>query len=141
MKGFTLIEILLVIAIVLTVGFLSAAFPPRFIRQMAVRDAQDEFRSVLQKAQAYAISGRGHSSWGAHYSNSVITLFKGDSYDNRDQSFDENTNINEKVSISDFTEAVFVQPGGRPREAKPDVTLVWGSETASFSLNKEGAIE
>lgn len=118
-RGFTLIEILLVIAIILTVGFLSAAFPPRFITQMAVRDAKDEFQSVLQKARAYAIAGREHSSWGAHYGNSVITLFKGDSYNNRDQSQDENTPINENISVSGFTETVFAQPGGKPGKPSP----------------------
>jgi len=140
--GFTLIEILLVIAIALTVGFFSAAFPLRLISQMSVRDAREELRSELEKAQVYAIAGRGYSPWGVYYADSVITLFKGDSYSARDQIFDEETAINEKVSISGFTQAVFTIPSGKPETAISEITISRpGAESASFSLNAEGALE
>jgi Tfp pilus assembly protein FimT len=141
MRGYTLIETLLVIAIVITVGFFSAAFSSLMIPRMAVRDAGDQLKSVLRKAENYTISGRLDSSWGVHYADSVITLFKGASYAGREDSFDERTGINERISVSGFTEVVFVRPGGRPAEALPDVMLGWGNEETNFSLNAEGAIE
>lgn len=141
MRGFTLIEILLVIAIVLTVGFFSAAFSTRLIPQMAVRDAHEQLRSVLKKAESYSIAGRGKSSWGVHYGNSIVTLFKGSSYAEREQSFDQNTEIHEKVSMANFSEVVFVRPEGRPNSPISNITLEWGRESTSFSLNSEGALE
>ncbi len=139
--GFTLIEILLVIAIVLTVGFLSSAYPLRLMSQMAVRNSADEIRSVLWKAQTYALAGRGHSAWGVHYSNSALTLFKGDVYNNRDQSLDEKTALDEKVVVAGFTEAVFTTPGGKPQEAIPIITLSQNGLSEVVSLNAEGVVE
>lgn len=141
MKGFTLIEILLVIAIVLTVGFFSAAFATRLIPQMAVRDAQAQLKSVLRKAEAYSFSGRGKADWGVHYDNSVITLFRGNSYAQRDPAFDEQTQVHEKVSVANFSEVVFARPGGGVSGAIPNITLEWGSEAVQFSLNAEGALD
>jgi len=140
-KGFTLIEIMLVIALVLTVGFFSTAFPLRLMSQTAVRDSAEEFKNVLWKAQAYAIAGRQHSSWGVHYGNSVVTLFKGNDYNNREQSFDEKTTIADRVSVSGFSDTIFSIPGGRPQSAIADVILTRDNLMDSFSLNSEGLIE
>ena len=140
--GFALIEILLVIAIILTIGFFTTVFPLRLIAQMSVNDTRDELKSELKKAQSYALAGRGHSPWGVHYGNSTITLFKGDSYANRDHGFDEEINLDEEITISGFTQAVFTIPSGRPQAAISGITISRNSaESASFSLNAEGALE
>jgi len=139
--GFTLIEVLLVIAIVLTVGFLSGAFPTRMIRQSAVTDAAEELKGALYKAQVYSLSGKQNSSWGVHFSHSNMTLFKGDSYASRDASSDENTSINENISVSGFSEAVFARPEGKPQAPISQITLSWSGETENISLNEEGIIE
>lgn len=141
MKGFTLIEILLVIAIVLTVGFLSSAYPLQLISQTVVNNSADEMKSVLWKAQAYAMSGRAHSAWGVHYDSFAMTLFKGDSYNNRNQSFDEITNIDDSVSVSGFEDAIFMAPGGRPQAPVSNIIITRANSVASFSINAEGVME
>lgn len=139
--GYTLIEILLVIAIILTVGFLSTSFPARLIHHSEIMDAFEELSGALEKARFYAISGKKNSAWGVHYGNSAITLFKGDSYSGRDRSFDEVTGINRHISVSGFNEMVFIRPGGRPEEEIAGATLSWSNENIGFLLNKEGIIE
>ncbi len=139
--GYTLIEILLVIAIVLTVGFLSLAFPVRMLRQAEINDAAEQLRGALTKARTYALSGKENSAWGVHYASPAITLFKGDSYSGRDRSFDEATQINEKVSISGLSEIVFRRPGGLPNTADFRVVIYRDNEEESFFLNSEGVAE
>jgi len=112
----------------------------RLISRMSVYNSADELKSVLRKAETYAQSGREHSDWGVHYNNSVATLFKGDTY-NRDQSFDEKTNIDEKVSVAGFTDIVFIAPGGRPQTPISNIILTRDNLTVSFSINAEGVIE
>jgi prepilin-type N-terminal cleavage/methylation domain-containing protein len=141
LSGFTLIEVSLVIAIMLVVGFLSEAFPLQLISQMSVRDSASEIRGVLWKAEMNALAGREHSSWGVHYDNSTVSLFKGDSYVDRDQSFDENTKIDEKIQVSDWTDAIFVSPSGRPQEAVSEISLSWNESHSVVSINSEGVIE
>lgn len=140
-NGFALIEIMLVIAIVLTVGFFAGAFPLRLILNSEVQDAASEFRGIFYKAQAYALSGREHSAWGVHYGAATITLFKGDSFANRDRNFDEAVKINDKISVAGFSETIFSRPGGRPSVTIPAMTLERGGVTAGLSLNAEGVVE
>jgi prepilin-type N-terminal cleavage/methylation domain-containing protein len=140
MKGYTLIEILLVIAIVLTVGFLSAAFPVRMIHRAEIQDASQELRGALEKARAYAMAGRKNSAWGVHCAEAKIIFFKGDSFAGRDQSFDEMTEINEHISVSGFSETVFLLPGGRPNASVSGAIISWDNESAGFSVNEEGII-
>lgn len=141
-RGFTLIEVLLVIAIVLVVGFFSAAFPIDFMSRMSVRDAQSGISAVLRKAQMYALSGREKSAWGAHYDSGTATvvLFSGSSYSNRNNDLDEIIEINENIFVSDFDDVIFQSPGGVPDGART-ITLSRDTETAHVSLNAEGALE
>ena len=140
--GFTLIEIMLVVGIILIVGFFSAAFSTRMIPQMAVSSTADIFRSVLGKAQVYAISGREYSPWGVHYENHMITMFKGDSYAMRNTNFDEKTKIDEMVEVSGFADNIFALPNGMPSEFGRDIIISSKNmEKMIISLNKEGVVE
>ncbi|KKR21918.1 MAG: hypothetical protein UT50_C0002G0009 [Candidatus Moranbacteria bacterium GW2011_GWA2_39_41] len=132
---------MLVIAIVLTVGFLSSAYPLRLISRMAMRNSSDEVRGMLWKAQSYAMSGRQHSAWGVHYENSIVAVFKGNDYNNRNQSFDEKISIDERVSIAGFPDAIFVVPDGRPQAPISNITFTCDDLTDTLSLNAEGVIE
>ena len=141
MKGYTLIEILLVIAIVLAVGFLSLAFPTRMLRQAQVSDTAEQLRGALNKARTYALSGKADSAWGVHYGNSTITFFKGENYAGRDQALDEETAFNENVSLSGFSEVVFEQPDGRPNRTLSEIKIYRDNAEETFSLNSEGVLE
>ena len=142
MRGFTLIEIMLVIALTLVVGFLVTAFSGRLIAQMAVHDAAGEFSSAFRKAEAYALSGRQHSAWGVHYADSNITLFKGDSYAEHDHSYDEVTTIDRQIAVTGFSEVIFSQPYGQPDQIIPQVELRWDNlALADLSINAEGVVQ
>lgn len=142
-KGFTLIEILLVISLVLVVGFLGGIFPLQTITQMGVANSAEVARGVLWKAQNYALSGRGHSPWGVHYADSKIILFKGEGYDNRkaeDFIFDEETVINEKIQVTGFEDIIFEIPGGKPKKTA-SINFSWNESTKSLVMNSEGVVE
>jgi prepilin-type N-terminal cleavage/methylation domain-containing protein len=141
-KGFTLIEVMLVVGLTLAVGFLATSFSGRFMAQSAVSDASGQFRSALSKAHAYSISGKLDSSWGVHYANSTIILFAGDSFGGRDIAHDEITQINTHINVSGFEEVTFVRPDGRPVQPVSDLKLSWDNlQEESLSINSEGVIQ
>jgi prepilin-type N-terminal cleavage/methylation domain-containing protein len=140
-NGFTLIELLLVIALVLIISIPASSFYTRFINQMAVRDAREGLAGMLQEAQALSLSGKKNSSWGVRYNSSVIVLFRGDSFQDRDPAYDQVLDINPNVNISGFQETFFSRSSGYPDQAHPSIAIYWGNDQESFSLNSEGAIE
>lgn len=84
-NGFSLLEILLVIGILIILG--SVAFSS-FINYQIVIEADEEanrIRSLLRSAQGKAISFEENSQWGVHFSNpsagsSSYELFVGSTY-------------------------------------------------------------
>ena len=141
-NGFTLLEVMLVIALVLVVGFLVAAFSTNFIAESAVRQAPEQFRSIFNKAQAYACSGRNHNSWGVHYEGATLTLFEGDSYAGRDRAFDESIPISDYVDVVGFDEVIFRRPDGHPNQVFSDIRfLSGGAQPWAISLNSEGVVQ
>jgi type II secretory pathway pseudopilin PulG len=140
-SGFTFIELLLVIALVLMISIPAAVFYTRFIYQMAVRDTSEGLEGMLKEAQALAMSGKENSSWGVKYDPPSIILFQGNSFSERNPAFDEIFSINQNVEISGFSETVFRVISGRPAEALPQVVVSHGNIQESFSLNPEGAVE
>ena len=140
-KAFTLIEVMLVVGLTLAIGFLLTSFSGRFMAQSAVNDASEQFRGAFNKAQAYSSSGRADSSWGVHCAGSELTLFKGESYDGRDQSADEISKINSHISVSGFEEIIFLHPDARPSKIIPNLEIRWDDlAQENISINSEGIV-
>lgn len=116
--GVTLIELLLVVAIILTLSVLSTGFYSRFLRQNAVANAVDGYVGALRKAQIYAMTGKqaawGSTGWGVQYSSNTITVFLGNAYATRNAAFDERFSVNSNVTISGLPEVDFARITGIP---------------------------
>lgn len=89
-KGFTLIEIILIIGILSIIAAFSAPIALNiYDRQIVISTSEDVF-SVLKKAQADAEYRRGGTSHGVRFlDDDTYVLFRGGSYDGRDSSYDE----------------------------------------------------
>jgi len=140
-KGFTFIELLLVMALILAVSIPAAEFYTRFIYQIAVRDASEGLIGMFHEAQTLAMSGKENSSWGVKYNAPDFILFQGNSFSERNPDFDEIFSINQNVEISGFSETVFQVISGRPTETLSQVLISHGNIQESLSLNSEGAVE
>lgn len=141
-KGVTFIELLLVVAIVLTLSVLSAPFYSRFLTQNAVDNTSDQLIGSFRKAQLYAISSKKFSSWGVNYSSYKITLYKGSSYLTRDASFDENFSVNTNISVSfsaPSTDVNFARVTGLPN-ISPTITVTDNNKSDVFSINSQGVV-
>jgi hypothetical protein len=140
-KGFTFIELLLIIAVAMVASVSVSTFAVNYLHETAVRDASEGLIGTLREAQTLAISGKKNSSWGTKYEPGSITLFRGDSFSSRDSDFDQVLGINPDVEISGFEEAVFESPSGRPKESFSSINISRGNVEFFFSLNSEGVAE
>lgn len=83
-KGFTIIEVLVVVALMIAVAGLAA---PVFSGSLASRDVDAysvQAASALREAQSAVMAGRNNARYGVHFETSRFTLFEGATYDVND---------------------------------------------------------
>jgi len=140
MKSFTLIELLLTIAIFLIIGSFSTPFLSRFLVSQNVSQTTNQIKSYLKKAQSYSLSGKSNSNWGVVIISGELILFKGNSYVNRDSSFNEKTLISQNVLITGFSEIVFNRVTGVP-DKELMITVSNQGKTNQITVNNRGMVE
>lgn len=139
-RGFTLVEILLVITIMLTLSVPTAAFYGRFLTQNAVSNTVDQIAGSLRKAQTYAMAGKnGSSNWGVNFGAKTITLYSGNSYVTRTPALDEKFSVNTNVSVVGLTDLNFTRVTGIPASS-PTITVSGGNTSKTISINSQGVV-
>lgn len=137
--GFTIIELLLVIAIVTVIGTFSVVLFSRFLTQNSVANTQDQLVGQLRKAQIFAMMGKQNGNWGIRFGSNKITLFQGNSFAARNTAFDETSSVNSNISITGFTEVVFTKKTGLP--STTGTYTITGNDTAKqIIINSQGVV-
>lgn len=134
--GFTLVELLLVVSIVLIIGTFSAVFYTRFLTQNAVANTQDQLVGQLRKAQIYSMMGKQNGSWGVKYSSITkkITL-----YLTGNSAFDENFTTNNNITISGFSDLSFARITGLP-STTGTYTITGNDSSRQVIVNSQGVV-
>jgi len=135
--AFTLIELLLVIAIILILGGMTSSFLARFLTQNNVYNVVDQLAGQMRKAQIYAMMGKRDGAWGVKIDSGRIVLFQGNTFAGRNAAFDENFNINSNITINGLTEVVFNKITGLPSTTST-ITISGNSSTATLVINSQG---
>lgn len=138
-RGFTFLELILVIALVIILGLSTVPFSSRFYTQNAVSNTVDQITSELRKSQMYAMSSRQSANWGVHYGSNQIVLFQGTSYASRNANFDEKFTVNTAVTVSGLTDVIFMRTTGTP-SATPTIIVSGAGDTATVTVNSEGVV-
>lgn len=145
-KGFTVIELLLVIAIMSLISALSISFYARFITQNAVANTQDQLAGDFRKAQIYAMEGKLNSNWGVNFTANTIVLYQGSSYAARTAALDENFSVNSNISISGMSDVNYAGMTGVPTNGGSAVTTLNititgpNSTTKTITMNSFGVV-
>lgn len=138
-QGFSLIEVLLAIALI---ALLSGLAAPVFLRLQTKNDldlAAVSLAQSLRRAQVLAQAVDGDTSWGVKAQNGSIVIFKGVSYTARDTLYDESFDLPAGISPSGTTEYVFSKFTGLP-QTTGSVTLSTESDTQTVTLNAKGIV-
>lgn len=137
--AFTLIELLLTIALIFIVAGSSTAFYSRFLTQNSAVTIQDQIVGSLRKAQINAMMGKQNSDWGVYIeSTGAITLFSGASYSTRTVSFDEKYPVPTSASVTPV-EIIFSRITGIPSWSGT-ITISTTGTTKTVIINEQGMV-
>src|SRR3989344_4065018 len=136
-KGFSFIEIIVVLAIVSIIAILGTGFYSRFLTQNSVTNTTDHMISQLRRAQLYKMMGKQNAgSFGVKYSETPTKQVT--YYLSGNASFDENYKINDNITITPTTFDInFTQISGVPTGATFPftITIVGNNSSESITIN------
>ncbi|MFW5702498.1 MAG: pilus assembly FimT family protein, partial [Candidatus Dojkabacteria bacterium] len=114
MKAFTLIELLLVVALISVVTV--AGFPifTSFLNSSEVDATADIIRSSARRAQLNAQGSKQDSHWGILIAEPEITIYRGDNYASRVATDDLIAEFSQDVEVTGDLEINFEKVTGYP---------------------------
>lgn len=140
-KGFTLIEVLLVVVLV---GMLAGVGVPIYQALQSRNDLDIAAVAVaqnLRRAQVLAQAVDGDSTWGVRIQSGSVIVFKGGAFASRDSSYDETFDIAGGIVQSGLNEVVFTKLTGLPQTTGIVTLTSQASEQRTITINTKGAID
>ena len=101
-KGFTLIEILIVITVLAMISTLIFASFSKFNSAQILNGTTQTVLSILDEARALTLASKNNLSYSVHFETSKVVLFKGTTYSASDTDNDV-TILNNRVTVSDIS--------------------------------------
>lgn len=140
-RGFTLVEILVVLAIFALLVGVGVTFSIDAYRGNIFRSERGVLVSVLERARSRAITNYQQSSWGVCYIAPNYVIFKGVTCTSGTDTVPANQTIAAASSFGSFPTIVFSQLAGTTTGAS--ITLMDGVSavnTSTITINNEGTI-
>lgn len=139
-KGFSLIELLLVIAIVAVLATATTPYLSTFLIRNNWHVAGDRVMSEINKAQTYAMDGKiigGSTVWGVCITGNMFRMFNGSC---ASPNFREDYTFPGGVSMSGITEITFSNLRGEPSTAST-INIVSSVGSSAVTINAAGMID
>ncbi|MGB8815843.1 MAG: hypothetical protein WCC74_01195 [Minisyncoccia bacterium] len=108
-KGFTLIELGIVIAMMVTSAILLLPVQTNYYKLNILLNTQQEMISALNQAKSAAMTNKNNSSFGVKFDDVLhtYTIFQGDSYSARVVALDQVFPMDSEISITGMDEVIF----------------------------------
>lgn len=140
MNGFTLVEMLVVIAILAIVMGASAPLYQSLNNGSQLDAASNILVQDLYQAQSYARNHADDTSWGVAVNGQIITLFSGTTYATRNAAKDVIYTVPSAISMGGLNQIVFSKLYGLPTTTG-SFTFNGGGKTATVTVNGKGMVE
>lgn len=139
-RGFTFIELMLVIALVTIIGVFITPIGLSYYHSQLLNETSDGLVSALRQAQSFAYTGRHNHAFGVFVTADAYTVFEGDTYASRITSEDMIFPIASTVTVTGLQEIVFSEMNGTPRTTGI-ITVVSGNKMSEINILPSGNIE
>lgn len=149
-KAFSLVELLVGVAIVLLLVILTLPVLRSFDRQKTLDGVLQDISGVLRVAQSKTVASEGSATYGVYFdsasSSQKYVLFKGTSYETRDPSQDQVYNISSQIELYDIqlssSQIVFQKITGSAQQGSISLRLKSDlSQTRSLFVDSLGKVE
>ena len=138
-KGFTLLELLLSVAVISALAVLSPPVYRPFLKKNDLDIAAVPFAQPARRAQVLSQAVDSDTTWGVKAQSGSIVIFKGASFTSRDSSFDETFGVPTSIGVSGTTETVFTKFTGFP-QAIGTMNVSTESDSRSVTINNKGMV-
>lgn len=112
--GFTLVEVMLVMALTFVVGVFVSPVGVSFYKSQLLNETSDGLVSALREAQSLSMSGKDNQAFGIYMGEGEYVVFTGDTYASRIVSEDLVFPFATSVSITGPSEVTFSKLTGEP---------------------------
>lgn len=136
-NGFTLFEVILVIALFFIILSFAVPYGLRFFRVERLDSASRQLIEVLREAQSKALSQELDSDYGVFITEHSFILFKGASYATRDPQYDFAFEVSSHVEINAPDEITFQKLTGLP-SAPAEIIIASGLRSNIIRINAQG---
>lgn len=137
--GFTLVEVLLTIAILAVLAAMVAPITLDFYRRQQLHTYTQEIIHILRRAQLSAMSIEGDSNFGVYFTADTYILFRGDSYASRAAQHDEVFDLPSAIGVSDLSEIIFLKPEGKSSQSR-QIVVTNNVQENIITINEMGRI-
>lgn len=139
MRGFTFIEVILVVSLAMIVGATAAWFSLHFLSERQTILSADMLQASLEQAHLYALSGKADTAWGITQQGSTLVLFAGNAYAERSPEWDEVWDLPQGVTVSGLGEIMFEKITGAT--VAKSFRIEGPTQTLSGTMNQEGMVQ
>jgi prepilin-type N-terminal cleavage/methylation domain-containing protein len=139
-RGFTLIEVVLVVALIALISGIGLQLPQWFASNQQYDSDTFALVTALYRARTLAMTMRSDSPWGVAVTDGNLTVFSGESYAERDEESDAVVAFTARASVSGASEVVFGKGTGAPAAAAT-VSLDFGDLQSDVTINAYGIID
>jgi len=141
-NGFSLIELLLVIAIMGLIVGISIPFYQSFQLSSQIDTTTNEIIGSLRRAQIRSMASDFDDSWSVRIgTNSQVILYKGYDFNARNIDYDEIFEIAPTITISGITDINFDKLTGKTSDIGNINLLSSGGNSQTISVNSQGEID
>ncbi len=139
-SSFTIVELLLSIAIISIIFGLSIPFYQTFYVNSAFNTTISDVRQNIYRAQTRARNSEQDSSWSLRIQDKNIYIYLGDDFTNRNVEYDEITIINGPISIDSIPDIHFSKFSGIPNKSTNITINSSNQKSKIISINSQGGI-
>ena len=138
-KGFTIIEIILVIALLALFAGFSVQLTFSALKQNDMEMTRSMLISQIRSAQLNALEQVHDGDWGIHVAPGSLTLFRGTSYATRLSQYDEVVSVPTHIQFSGLSSIIFTTYTGLPTQTGT-ITMSSDAFQSQITLNSYGAL-
>lgn len=139
-KGFTVIEIAIVIGILAIIFAVGTPVALDFYYNYQLNSERDNFITILKQARNLSLANQGETDHGVYINTDKFVLFYGPSFAGRDQSKDLNFVYSAAVIVAASSPEILFA-GLSARSASTTVSFNYGAQTNYVYVNQEGNID
>ncbi len=138
--GFTLVEMLLCVAIITLLVGVSLPISQSFVQGDDLNVATQSVVETVRRAQTYARTLDGDTNWSVEFQSGTVTLFKGTNFAGRDTNYDEAYSLPGSVTASGLGEVQFTKFTGIPNTTGTVTLTSTTTSTKTVTVNAKGVV-